>query len=276
MFKLKSYLSLTIFLLFTSCAPVQHKAVPVGIVPIAKAPSAADEEYGHELLTQFREKWSLANNHPRLDEVDEIVERLTRAARADTYPWHVYVFEDAEFKNAAATRGNHVFVWTAMLDATNSEDELAAIIGHEIGHVLAAHVEPNANETATQILISIGSAVAGAAAARASGNYQMGQNIGNITSSLTEELGSGIFLYPYSRGKEYEADQVGLFLMADAGYDPGSAIAFWKRAQNDPSFSSSIEFFSTHPPAAGRLAKLESYLPMAMERYRGSARRRGN
>lgn len=277
MLKLKSYLLLPLIIpllsLLTACAPVQPRAaVPVGTVPIAKAPSAQDEQYGHGLLTEFRQKWQLANNHPRLDEVDEIVARLTRAARADTYPWHVYVFEDPEFKNAAATRGNHVFVWTAMLDATKSKSELATVLAHEVAHVLAAHVEPDQNEQMKEVLISLGAAAAGIAVARSSGSYQTGQNLGNITSSLTQEIGSGIFLNPYSREKEYEADQVGLFLMADAGFNPSAALDFWKRAQNDPSFSSSLEFFSTHPPAAGRQAKIESYLPMAMERYRRARR----
>lgn len=243
-----------------------RKAVPVGTVPSAKAPSADDERFGHQVSGEFRQKWSIANNHRRIDEVDRIVKRLTRAARADHLPWHVFVYEDQKFKNAAATRGNHIFVWTAMIDATENESELATVLAHEIAHVLTGHVEPDPNEQLTQVLIGLGASIAGGAIGRSQGS----QALGNVATSLTQEVGQGIFLNPYSREKEYEADQVGLFLMADAGYNPESAIKFWKRAENDPSFSSSLEFFSTHPPALGRLSKLESYLPKAKARYQSA------
>jgi hypothetical protein len=120
-----------------------------------------------------------------------------------------------------------------------------------------------------KILISLGSAAAGAAVAGATQSPSMGNAAGRVTSGITQEVGSGILVYPYSRQLEHEADTVGLMLMAKAGYDPQGAIDFWKRAQKSPEFSSSVSFLSTHPAAENRLQQLQEALPVAQRYYRG-------
>ncbi|MCB0360485.1 MAG: M48 family metallopeptidase, partial [Bdellovibrionales bacterium] len=223
-----------------------------------------EEQYGHQVLQELSQQWPLDYNDPRLDTVVRIVDRLTAAANANADPWHVYLFRAPDIKNAAATRGNHVFVWSGMLDYVQSDEELATVLAHEIAHVLAGHTDPDPNEAIRKMLIGLGAAAAGIAVSQSAGS-QWGQ----ITSSLTQEVGSGFLVNPYSREREAEADHIGLFLMADAHYDPRAAVEFWKRAQNDPAFSSSLEFFSTHPLAEDRAAQLQSFLPAALDRYNG-------
>jgi hypothetical protein len=208
-------------------------------------------------------------DHPRGQNVNSIVEQLTKAARADSDPWHVYVFKDANFKNAAATRGNHVFIWTGMIDTTKNDDELAAVLAHEIGHVLARHTDPDPDEEMKKLLINLGAIAAGIAAARVTGSPNWGETVGDLTQTVTDQVAKGLLLNPYSRDRELEADQIGLFLMADAGYNPQAAIDFWSRAQGDPSFGSSLTFFSTHPPASERLDELRILLPEALARFDG-------
>ncbi len=260
-------------LLLLSACSSKKAAVPVGHIPKSKPVTTTEEQYGHTVLQKMSEKWPLDYNDPRLDKINEIVDRLTKAAKADQEPWHVYLFKAPEVKNAAATRGNHVFVWSGMLDWIQTDDELATILGHELAHVLARHTDPDPNEEVKKMLIRIGAMAAGIAVARGTDGGQIGANLGQVAASVTEQLGKGILVNPYSRQLEHEADHVGLMIMAQAGYDPRQALVFWERASKDPSFGGSKSaFFSTHPPATDRLGALEEAMPLAEQRKAGTYR----
>ncbi len=251
-----------------SCA-AGRPPVPPGVIPEPQRLTVTEEQYGHQILDQLSQEYPLDYNNPRTTEVLDVVDRLTKAAHADADPWHVYIFRDPAFKNAAATRGNHVFIWSAMLDATHTDAELAAVLAHEISHVLARHTDPDPNEELKKLLIGVGAMAAGIAVSHATGGATVVGDLGDLTSSVTQELGSGMLVYPYSRDREFEADQIGLFMMADAKFDPRAAIDFWQRAESDPAFSNGLAFFSTHPPAGARLERLKSMLPAALARFRG-------
>ncbi len=259
----KFYLSATllILLLITSCTPARRSFSP-GEIPVAKPVTPAEEQYGHQLLNEFSKEYELDYDHPRRAEVDHIMNRITNALGAAKLPWHVHVFKAPQVKNAAATKGNHIFVWTGMIDATKDESELAGIISHEVAHVISRHTDASEEENLRKILVNIGAMAAGAAANIAIGGTG-GSIAGDIASNATGKLGAGILVYPYDRAKELEADEIGLFISAKAGYDPKSVINFWQRALSDPAFSSGIPFFSTHPPAADRLTNLQRLIPAA-------------
>ncbi len=256
-------------LLVSSCSPSSRQNYPTNVNPIGFIPPLSpvtpeDEKYGHELLAKLSEKYKLDFSHPRRTDVDTIVQKLTSSIGGSNQPWHVNVFADNSVKNAAATKGNNIFVWTGMIDATQNNDELAAILAHEIGHILAHHTESSNGDTAREVIVGIGSMVAGTAVQILT-NGAIGSDIASqLASSLTKEVGSGILIYPYSREKETEADEIGLFLMTKAGFSPQAAIDFWTRAENDPDFSASIPFFSTHPLAKNRLEHLKKLLPYAL------------
>jgi len=250
----------------TSCSSTRVP-VPPGEVPAPKKPTISDEQYGQEVLRELTKHYELDFTDPRLNQVTEVVERLTEAAGAQNDPWHVYLFRAPQVKNAAATRGNHVFIWSGMLDLTQTDEEIATVMAHEIAHVLAGHTEPDPNQEVYQMLINIGATAAAIAVAAAINDPNVGRNVGNLSGSLTKELAKGIVTNPYSRELEAEADHVGLFLMADAKYDPEAAVEFWRRAQQDPAFNSTIEFFSTHPLPEDRLGQLNQYLAEAKDRY---------
>ncbi len=260
-----------LLLFFTeACAPARAP-IPPGTVPAGRPVTSAEEQYGHEVLTALSEQYNLDYNDPRLDNVIEIVDRLTQAAGADHSPWHVYLFRAPQVKNAAATRGNHVFVWSGLLDVAKSDAELATIVSHEIAHVLAGHTEPDPQEEVKKLLIGLGALAAGVAIAHSTGDPMMGRNLGDLTATLANQVGQGFLVNPYSREKELEADTIGFFMMADAKYNPEEAINFWTRAQSDPDFGSVPTFFSTHPPPENRLEQLRQMLPEALARYQGIA-----
>jgi predicted Zn-dependent protease len=191
--------------------------------------------------------------------------RLAKAANAGTNPWNVFVLEGDDVVNAAATRGNYVFVWTGMLRAAQSDGELATVIAHELGHVLANHTKPTAQEEASQIMARTTGDIAGQIVASQPGYAPLAQ----ITGILVTELIKAIAVNPETQRLETEADQIGFFLMADAGFDPQEAISLWSKMANDPSTTGEpLQFLSSHPASSDRLEALQSLLPEATARYR--------
>jgi hypothetical protein len=168
-------------------------------------------------------------------------------------------------KNAAATRGNHIFIWSGILDVATSEGEIATVVSHEMAHVLAGHTHPDPNEELRNMLIQVGAIAAGTALSAMGARYGWWIDPGELGAAAVNQIGQGILVNPYSREKELEADAVGMMLMAKAGYDPGDAVRFWSRAQRDPDFSSSLPFFATHPNAEDRVVRLHQLLPLALE-----------
>lgn len=247
-----------------SCGPREVRLAP-GEIPPAPYLSAQDENYGHEVLNQISQQYPIDYNSPELDRVTSIVDRITRAAHADKDPWHVYILKGDDFKNAAATRGNHVFVWTGILRVVQSDSELATILAHEIGHVLAGHTASDPSEEVGTILSGTAGQIVSQVMQSQGGAYALAADIaGEIVNQAIRVFA----VNPDLQRKELEADQIGLFLMADAGYHPRDAVDFWARVKDDPDFSNgALAFLSTHPSSEDRLQRLELLLPEAESRY---------
>ena len=251
--------------LLLACGPAR-KPVPMGDVPLPPPVSTADEQYGQSVLGEFMKQYKLDTDDQRINRVRDIVDRLASAAQAQQEPWHVHVFADDSFKNAAATRGNFIFVWSGILQSVQNDDELATVLAHEMGHVLAGHTQQSPQEEAARIL----SGVAGVITSGVLASQGVGGQAGDVAGSLVRILVDAVAVNPEQQRQEHEADQIGLFLMADAGYDPEGAVAFWRRALGDPNFSNyNLGFLSTHPSTDERLTRLEGILPAALDRFGG-------
>ena len=251
------------------CAPTRPP-IPPGEVPSADYVSAQDEAYGHEVLSELSDKFELDRDDNNINRVRDIVDRLADGGHVNQNPWHVHVLKDDSFKNAAATRGNFVFVWTGMLKTVRNDDELATILAHEMSHVLAKHTAEDPAEETSSILAGVAGSVASAVLSQ--------QGLGplaDLGELLTRELVGAVLINPAAQDHELEADQIGLFLMADSGFDPQAAVDFWRRVQNDPDFSNDfLGFLSSHPSSSDRMHALERYLSQAQERYNDSPMRR--
>ena len=169
--------------------------------------------------------------------------------------WEVVVFRDKS-ANAFALPGGKIGVHTGLLRVANNQDQLAAVIGHEVAHVLSQH----ANERLSQQL-----AVQGGLSIL---DASMGSG-GASSQAVMQALGMGAqvgILLPYSRIHEAEADILGLNLMARAGFDPRQSVALWqnmaagKRGQP-------LEFLSTHPGHGSRINGLQANMGQAMQIY---------
>lgn len=252
-------------LLLCSCG-AQRKPIIAGEIPPQGDLNPQEIQFGSQVFNQLAAQYPIEEDLALNSRVRKIVTRLSNAASGSSggNPWHVYVFKDDNFKNAAATRGNYIFVWTGILNTTESDHQLATILAHEVSHVLANHTTPTSGETASQIIAGSTGQVASSVLA-ASGQYY---GIANIAGQLTSALLQGLIVNPGSQRMESEADMVGLFLMAKAGYNPQAAVDFWNKVKEDPNFGgASISFLSTHPTSEARIVNLEKNLPAARLLY---------
>lgn len=205
---------------------------------------------GQQMFAQLKDKQPVVHDAVVSDEVQCVVSALLRELPADQRSgWEVQVFDD-KTPNAFALPGRKIGVHSGMLKLVENEAQLAAVIGHEIGHVLARH----ANERASMgLLAQIGQEVAG----------QVISPAGAAVFGLGAQFG---VLLPYSRTHESEADVMGQDLMARAGYDPRESIRLWqlmeKQGQGKPP-----EFLSTHPATGTRMQGLNAHLQQSLPLY---------
>ncbi|MEQ1485405.1 M48 family metallopeptidase [Methyloglobulus sp.] len=167
--------------------------------------------------------------------------------------WEVVVFEDKS-PNAFALPGNKIGVHTGMLKLVDNQEQLAAVIGHEIGHVLAKH----SNERASQeMAMSQGMNILQAMTMPTSAMGQLGFGLLGVGAEY------GV-LKPYGRTQESEADIIGVDLMAKAGFNPQFSISLWQKMEQATQGKQPVEFMSTHPSHATRIQNLEQHMPQAM------------
>lgn len=248
--------------LLTGCGAGRMPVAP-GEIPKGEYVTSEDEQYGQQVLAELTRTYPLSRDDDSINRVRDIVNKLADAAGAGDAPWNVYVLRGDSVVNAAATRGNFVFVWTGMLRTANNDGELAAVLAHEMGHVLANHTQPTPSEEASEIMASVGGNVARQVVA-VQGAYGA---LSGIAAILAEEAIKAFIVNPESQRKEHEADQIGLFLMADAGYDPHNAISLWTTMSQQGTGGEIPTFFSSHPANDERITDLQQLLPSAIERY---------
>lgn len=185
-----------------------------------------------------------------------VASAITQELGPGQAPWEVVVFQDKAV-NAFALPGGKIGVNTGLLRVAENQDQLAAVIGHEVGHVLAQHANERASQ---QFAVQGGLAVVEAL---------YGTPGSPTRQALLQALGLGAqvgILLPYSRVHESEADRIGLDLMARAGFDPRQSVALWENMAR-ASGGQPPEFLSTHPAHGTRINDLQQQLGPAMQRY---------
>lgn len=190
----------------------------------------------------------------------EMVNRVGRriidaAGLASSYQWEITLIRD-KTANASVLPNGKVVVHTGLLPVTKTEAGLAAVLGHEVAHVVARH---SAERLSHSILAQTGVQLANAAAAAYDPRFQA---VTGAALGLGAQYG---VMLPYSRAHESEADHLGLIFMAKAGYPPAEAIALWERMEAAGS-GKQPEFLSSHPNPETRRTQIRAWLPEA-ERY---------
>lgn len=178
------------------------------------------------------------------------------------FNWALTVVKSDEL-NAWAMPGGKMMVYTGIVEKLNlTDDELAAIIGHEMSHALYEHAKSQAGQ---QILTNVAMSVGTQVVAK-----ETGMDVGTVSQAagLLSEYGIGL---PFSRSQETEADLGGLKLMAQAGYNPQAAVTVWQKmnlVNNNNNIINKIT--STHPTNNDRIEDIRKALPSVMPIYEAS------
>lgn len=167
------------------------------------------------------------------------------------YQWEYTLVEDKTV-NAWCMPGGKIVVYTGILPIANGEAGLAAIMGHEVSHALANHGQQRMSAGMLQQF--------GAVAGNVAIKDQQTLNIFNQAYGVGTQVG---VMLPFSRSHETEADEIGLYLMAIAGYDPMEAAELWRRMKANSEGSAPPEFLSTHPSSDTRIKNIEAMAPKA-------------
>ncbi len=171
----------------------------------------------------------------------------------DGYAWE-YKLVDSKEVNAWCMPGGKIVFYTGIMPICKDDAGMATVMGHEVAHALANHGQ---QRMSAGVLQQAGAAVVTIGTGNKS---QETQQIAMTAYGATTQFGG---MLPFSRAHESEADMIGLTLMAIAGYNPDTAVAFWERMAAQSGGQSPPEFMSTHPSNATRIAKIKELIPQA-------------
>ena len=228
----------------TACA-----TSPMGRSQLIFMPDSEVDAMGLQAFSNLKNEKPI-NQDPKENQfVTCVANAITREVGGN---WEVVVFEDKTL-NAFALPGQKIGVHTGLVELVDNQDQLAAVIGHEIGHVLARHSnERMSQKMGTQMGIALVQAVAAP-------TTPMGQT---AVSLLGVGAQYGIIM-PFSRLHESEADTMGIELMAKAGFNPAESITLWQKMAQASQGAQPVEFLSTHPSHETRIDDLRAHLPKA-------------
>ena len=261
-------LSVPVLALAVACSTVE--TTQPGAVGVDRdqrmAVSAQEVENGakkaySQMMAEAQKKNALDRDPAQVARVRAITQRLvaqTTAFRKDaaSWAWEVHVISIAEV-NAWCMPGGKMAIYTGLIEKLQAtDDEIAAVMGHEIAHALREHSrEQISRQVGTQMAIGIAGALFGIG--------DLGQSAAGLVADVTLNL-------PKSRTAEVEADRIGVELAARAGFNPHAAVTLWEKMGKVGGGSQGPNFLSTHPSHANRISDLKEYSARVMPLYQAA------
>ena len=242
---------------------VDRQQTMSSLVSAKQLEQGAQTAYRQE-LSKANQKGQLNRDNAQTTRVRAIAQRLiphTGVFRSDApgWAWEVNVINSAEV-NAWCMPGGKIAVYTGLIQKLNAtDDEIAAVMGHEISHALREHARERASQQMTAGILATGASIA---LGGGQGTADMAGMVANLTYNL-----------PNSRLHETEADRMGVELAARAGYDPHAAITLWQKMQRVAG-SGVPQWLSTHPSSDTRIRDLTDYAARVQPLFE-AARRKG-
>jgi len=231
---------------------------PLGRTQLRLFPTEEIDAMGVAAYDQMKQEMPQTTDRAAIRYVTCVSNAVTNSVRSPDAPngWEVTVFQE-DSANAFALPGGKIGVHTGLLKVATNQSQLAAVIGHEIAHVLAQHGNERASTGAiAQYGLQAAEAISGPASpARDQALAALG---------LGAQVG---ILLPFGRAQEREADLMGLDLMASSGFDPNASVTLWENMARAAGGGAPPEMLSTHPSSASRIRELQERIPSAMVEY---------
>lgn len=239
--------------LLTACA-----SSPTGRNQLKLFPSSEIDQMGMQSFAQMKEQTPRTDDATTRRYVNCVADKVI-AQVPEKYgisKWEVVVFE-SEQVNAFALPGGKVGVYTGLLKVAENQHQLASVIGHELAHVLAEHGNERVSTAfATQTGLALAYKISG----------EPSQEKDQLFALLGIGSQVGVIL-PFGRIQESEADEIGLELMAKAGFQPQQAVNLWQNMAKASGGQSQPELLSTHPSHDRRISDLQKQMPKANQLY---------
>jgi metalloendopeptidase OMA1, mitochondrial len=217
-------------------------------------------QLGAQAFADVKKQETISRNPEVNARIQRIGKRIASAVgnQLPGAQWEFVVFDSPEL-NAFALPGGKVGIYTGLIDLGVSDDELAQVMGHEIGHVVARHGGKRMTEATVVGLVGAAGAIA------------VDRKYGSEKSQLFALAYGGIstvgYVLPHSRGDESEADLMGLQYAAQAGYDPDAAVTLWQKMAAASGQSKVPVWLSTHPSNSQRISNLRAAAPRFKQLY---------
>lgn len=228
-------------------------------------PEQQEVTMGQSAFAEVLSKEPLSQNTRFQQIVERVGMRIAGVTGRADYRWETKVVA-SQTQNAFCLPGGKIVVYEGILPVCQNEAGLAVVMSHEVAHVLARHGGERMSQAAA---VNGAQTVVGFVMRN---QEQVSRDIVMKAYGLGSQYG---VILPYSRKHELEADQIGIALMAQAGYDPSEAPRFWHRFAAASQGAKPAEFMSTHPSDERRAADLEKQLPQALQTYSASPIRIG-
>jgi predicted Zn-dependent protease len=227
---------------------------PTGRHTLRFFPESEMAQMGAAAFQETKQKTPESRDGRQNRYVSCVADAITAETRGGSTAWEVVVFED-KAANAFALPGGKIGVYTGLLQVAKTQDQLAAVIGHEVAHVQARHANERVSTAfAAQAGLNVVDAIYGGTSAGRNAMALLG---------LGTQVG---VLLPFNRAQESEADILGLDTMASAGFDPREAVTLWQN-MSKAGGGAPPEFLSTHPSHKTRIEDLEKRMPEALKLY---------
>jgi predicted Zn-dependent protease len=219
----------------------------------------------NNMMGQLGKKKQIEAGTARAEKVRDITDKLIAQAvrfRPETasWNWQVELINDPKTVNAFCMAGGKMAIYTGFFEQLKAtDDEIAQVMGHEIGHALANHTQERMSRA---MALGVGTSLAAIVLSSRtdSATAQLGLTAAQVAVMLSLEL-------PNSRQGESEADQIGIELAARAGYDPNAAVTLWEKMGRLSAGKAPPQFMSTHPSAETRAARLRELIPQVQPYY---------
>lgn len=247
---------LPLLVLLSACASVPYTGRKHMLLISLKE----EMKMGREAYANFLKGAKLSTDIVKVEMVRRVGRSLAEAANDPRFEWEFNLIENNKV-NAFCLPGGKVAIYTGLLPVTKDEAGLAVVIGHEIAHVIARH---GAERMSQRMAAGIGGKLLGAI---------LSSKAPAVQDAFGKVYGVGVgvvMILPFSRKHEFEADRIGLILMAKGGYDPNAALTFWKSmgALNSEKNSPVAGYLSTHPLHDKRIEGIRDRIPEAMQHYK--------